>query len=422
MAEIALSKKPRLKELKVNRPFMLLLVAKFISRFGDSIDSIAYSWMVYLLTGSKVLMGTLFAINFVPGILFSLFTGVFVDRWNPRMIIMIADMSRGAMVIVTGLLYWSGRLQPWHLFLITCINSTFECFASPAQMSLVPRILPKTLLLSGNSLSSSSGRIAELAGLAAAGALIGLIGVSGVIILDGLTFIVSAILIACITIPSDSSEPSTHFKQTNTQPTTYFQEFKVGFQFIASHRLLIIIMFVAVFVNFCLTPFNVLNTVYVKELLHAGPMGLSILGIALMTGMIVSGLWVSVKGSSYRKSVLIVCGFILLGINYALLFIPVAFPTYSLYSAALFSFGMGIAAPLVSTPTGTYLMEVTPKEMLGRVGSLFNMVCTCAMPVGSLLSGMVAEFIPVHIIYLILGGFLMIPAFFLVTQKNFMKV
>jgi len=419
MTEAALTKRPRLRELKVNKPFMLLLAAKIISRFGDSIDSIAYSWMVYLLTGSKVLMGTLFAINFVPGILFSLFTGVLVDRWNPRIIVMIADLSRGTMVIITGLLYWQGLLQPWHLFLFTFINSTFECFATPAEMSLVPRILPKELLLSANSVSSSAGRIAELAGLAAAGALIGLIGVSGAIIIDGLTFVISAVLIACITV---SIEPTSQTSAASTQPTTYFQEFKVGLKFIASHRLLLIIMCVATFVNLCLTPFNVLNTVYVKELLHAGPIGLSILGISLISGMLVSGLWLSVKGSNFRKSVLIVSGFIILGINYALLFIPVAFPIYPLYSAAIFSFGMGIAVPLVSTPTATYLMEVTPKEMLGRVGSLFNMVCTCAIPVGSLIAGSVAEFIPVHMLYLILGGLLMIPVFFLITQKNFMKV
>jgi len=418
MTDAALTKKPGLRELKVNKPFMLFLTAKIISRFGDSIDSIAYSWMVYLLTGSKVLMGTLFAINFVPGILFSLFTGVLVDRWNPRIIVMIADLSRGTMVIITGLLYWRGLLLPWHLFLFTFINSTFECFATPAEMSLVPRILPKNLLLSGNSVSSSAGRIAELAGLATAGALIGLIGVSGAIIIDGLTFVISALLIACIWVPL---EPTTQ-TSTSNQPTTYFQEFKVGLKFITSHKLLLIIMCVATFVNLCLTPFNVLNTVYVKELLHAGPIGLSILGISLISGMLISGLWLSVKGSNFRKSVLIVSGFIILGINYALLFIPVAFPIYPLYSAAIFIFGMGIAVSLVSTPTATYLMEVTPKEMLGRVGSLFNMVCTCAMPVGSLIAGSVAEFIPVHMLYLILGGLLMIPVFFLITQKNFMKV
>ncbi len=419
MTEAALTKKPGLRELKVNKPFMYLLAAKIISRFGDSIDSIAYSWMVYLLTGSKVLMGTIFALNFVPGILFSLFTGVLVDRWNPRIIVMIGDLSRGTMVIITGLLYWQGLLQPWHLFLFTFINSTFESFATPAEMSLVPRILPKALLLSGNSISSSAGRIAELAGLAAAGALIGLIGVSGAIIIDGFTFIISAILIACIRVPI---EPSTHAIRSTTQPTTYFQDFKAGFKFIASHRLLLIIMCVATFVNLCLTPFNVLNTVYVKELLHEGPIGLSILGISLISGMLVSGLWLSVKGSNFRKSVLIVSGFIILGINYALLFIPVAFPIYPLYSAAIFSFGMGIAVPLVSTPTSTYLMEVTPKEILGRVGALFSMICTCAVPVGSLLAGMAAELIPVHMLYLILGGFLMIPAGFLLTQKNFMKI
>ncbi|AJS59254.1 MFS transporter [Paenibacillus sp. IHBB 10380] len=418
MTEATLTKKTGLRELKVNKPFMYLLTAKIISRFGDSIDSIAYSWMVYLLTGSKVLMGSLFAINFVPGIVFSLFTGVLVDRWNQRMIVMIADASRGSIVIITGLLYWQGLLQPWHLFLFTFINSTFECFATPAEMSLVPRILPKQLLLSGNSISSTSARIAELAGLAAAGALIGLIGVSGALIIDGLTFLISALLIAFITVPSDS--PS-HSSTSSTQPS-YFQEFKVGLTFIASHKLLIIIMCVATFVNLCLTPFNVLNTVYVKELLNEGPIGLSILGISLIIGMIVSGLWLSIKGPSFKKSKLIVSGFIILGINYALLFIPVALPIYPLYSAAIFSFGMGIAVPLVSTPTATYLLEVTPKEMLGRVGSLFNMVCTCAIPLGSVLAGFVAEFIPVHTIYLLLGGLLIIPAVYLVTQKDFMKV
>jgi DHA3 family macrolide efflux protein-like MFS transporter len=419
MNEATISKKPGLRELRMNKPFMLLLTAKLISRFGDSIDSIAYSWMVYLLTGSKVLMGTLFAINFVPGILFSLFTGVFVDRWNPRIIIMIADASRGIMVIMTGLLYWLGILQPWHLFLFTFMNSTFESFATPAEMSLVPHILPTELLLRGNSISSTSTRIAELAGLAAAGALIGIIGISGTLIIDGLTFIISTLLIACITIPYD---PLIQSRSSNIQATSYFEDFKVGLKFIASQRILLIIMCVATFVNLCLTPFNVLNTVYVKELLHAGPIGLSVLGISLITGMIVSGLWLSIKGSLFRKSSLIVCGFVILGINYALLYIPVAFPIYPLYTAAFFSFGIGFGVTLVSTPTATYLMEITPKEILGRVGAFFNMVCTCAIPVGSVLAGVVAEITSVHIIYLILGGLLITPAVYLVTQRNFMKM
>ncbi|MGF7048707.1 DHA3 family macrolide efflux protein-like MFS transporter [Paenibacillus sp. DS2015] len=419
MPDVSLAQQTGLRDLKKNTPFMYLLAAKIISRFGDSIDSIAYSWMVYLLTGSKVLMGTLFAINFVPGILFSLFTGVLVDRWNPKLIVMIADASRGFVVIITGLLYWQGILQPWHLFMFTFINSTFECFATPAEMSLVPRILPKHHLLRGNSFSSTSARIAELAGLAAAGALIGFVGVSGALIIDGLTFIISALLISCVAVPAD---PTSQSNTLSTQPTTYFEEFKIGFKFITAHKLLLIIMCVATFVNLCLTPFNVLNTVYVKELLHAGPIGLSILGVSLITGMIVSGLWLSIKGSSFKKSSLIVCGFIILGVNYALLFIPVTFPIYPLYSAAIFSFGMGIAVPLVSTPTATYLLEVTPKEMLGRVGSLFNMVCTCAIPVGSLLAGIIAEYIPVHMLYFVLGSILMIPAIYLVRQKDFMNI
>ncbi|KAF9117426.1 hypothetical protein BGX30_005499 [Mortierella sp. GBA39] len=145
----------------------MMITAKIISRFGDSVDSIAYSWMVYLLTGSELLMGTLYAINFVPGIAFSMFTGVLVDRWSKKKVVIVTNAGRGITVTVTALLYFIGDLQPWHLFIFTFINSTLECFSTPAEMSLVPRILPKELLLSGNSLTSSASRTAELAGLAA---------------------------------------------------------------------------------------------------------------------------------------------------------------------------------------------------------------------------------------------------------------
>lgn len=64
MNEGAVAGKQGLGELIRIRPYMQFMLSKMVSRFGDSIDSIAYSWMVYILTGSKVLMGTLLAVNF----------------------------------------------------------------------------------------------------------------------------------------------------------------------------------------------------------------------------------------------------------------------------------------------------------------------------------------------------------------------
>ncbi|MWV43574.1 MFS transporter [Paenibacillus sp. HJL G12] len=412
-----------IRELSAHRSYLIMMAAKIISRFGDSIDSIAYSWMVYVLTGSEVLMGTLFALNFIPGIAFSLFTGVLVDRWSKKKIVILANAGRGIMVMLTALLYFTGSLQPWHLFVFTFINSSFECFSTPAEMSLVPRLLPKELLLTGNSITSSVARTAELGGMAAAGGIIALVGISGSMIIDAATFFIAAFLFLWIRLKPEDQPAVIH---TDMPPahkrTSYWKEFLSGLQFVKKERLILLTMFAAAFVNLCLAPWNVLQPVYVKEILHSGPFGLSLLGISLVIGMILSGIWISQKGARYKKSSLIVFGFLLLGVTYSLLYVPSLFTLYPLYVATLFCFGMGFAVSFVSTPISTYMMEVTPREMLGRIGALSNMLSTCTVPLGGVIAGFAGTFMSANFIFLIFGLFMIIPGLVLLTQKSFMSL
>lgn len=421
---VLLQQNQGVRRLAKHKLYLMMITAKIISRFGDSVDSIAYSWMVYLLTGSELLMGTLYAINFVPGIAFSMFTGVLVDRWSKKKVVIVTNAGRGITVTVTALLYFIGDLQPWHLFIFTFINSTLECFSTPAEMSLVPRILPKELLLSGNSLTSSASRTAELAGLAAAGGLIAMLGISGAMLIDALSFLLAALMYVWIRIDRDQGQEVDNdagLMHAEESPS-YWSQFKTGLKFVKGHKLMMMTMLSAAFVNLCLTPKNVLEPVYVKQILHSGPYGLSLIGIALITGMIISGLWISLKGSSYRKSSLIVFGFLLLGVTYSLLYVPALLREYPLYAAAAFCFGMGFAISFINTPVSTYMMEVTPKAMLGRVGALSSTICTCAIPVGSLLAGWAGAFVGVHVLYLVFGLLMLIPGVYLWSQKGFMKI
>ncbi|WP_458126460.1 MFS transporter [Paenibacillus sp. Z3-2] len=110
---------------------MQFMLSKVVSRFGDSIDSIAYSWMVYILTGSKVLMGRLLAVNFLPNILLGLFAGALVDRMSLKKVIVITNTGRGLFVGITALLFGLGQLEVWHLFVITILNSLLKCPVCP---------------------------------------------------------------------------------------------------------------------------------------------------------------------------------------------------------------------------------------------------------------------------------------------------
>lgn len=422
---VLVQSRPRqgIRALSAHRSYLVMMAAKIISRFGDSVDSIAYSWMVYMLTGSEVLMGTLFAVNFIPGIAFSPFTGVLVDRWSKKRIVIIAGTGRGVMVSLTALLYITGLLEPWHLFVVTLINSSFECFSTPAEMSLVPRLLPKELLLTGNSLTSSASRTAELGGMAAAGGLIALVGISGTMVVDAATFLIEALLFFFVRPQPEAQQADEETGDAAaTAKSSYWKQFVSGLRFVKQKRLILMTMLAGAFVNLCLCPWNVLQPVYVKEVLRSGPFGLSLLGITLVVGMILSGVWISQKGSRYKKSSLIVFGFLLLGATYSLLYVPPLFAHNPLYAAALFSFGMGFAISFVNTPMSTYTMEVTPQHMLGRVGALSSMIVTCMIPLGGVIAGFAGTLLSANVVFLVFGLLMIVPGLLLLSQKSFMSI
>jgi len=420
MTEGPLSKEKKLSSLFANKSFLYLLIARVISHLGDSIDSIAYSWMVYMLTGSEIMMGTLFALHFVPGILINFFSGALVDRWSKRNVLLVTYSLRGSLVIFTALLYWLGWLLPWHLYVLTFFIATIECFSYPAEMSLVPNLLPKEKLLSANSLSTSATRTAELAGLAIAGGIIALTGISGAILINGITFFIATALIAFIRLSKE--EIDSNDKDEPADPQSFFQDIKVGLKFLASNRLIITIVTVAAYANLCLAPYNVLTPVYVADILKSGPQGLSMLGIGMISGMIVSALWISQKGKKYKKSRLILIGYSMLGLSYALLYLPTLIHINSVYFVVVITFCMGLSVSLISTPSSTYFMETVPKELLGRVGAIYGMVCTIAVPIGGSLAGVLGGWIKVDILFLIFGLLMILPLFYLLSQKNFRQI
>lgn len=423
MQNAAVIEKQGFRQLIKIKPYMMYMLAQVISRFGDSVDSIAYSWMVYIITGSELLMGSLFAFNYLPGLIFSLFTGVFVDRWTKKTVLIVTYTGRGIIVTLTALLYAFGQLQVWHLFLFTFLNSTLECFSRPAEVSLVPRLLPKEKLLVGNSFSSTVSKTSELIGISIAGALIALFGIAGTIAIDALTFILSAVIIGFLPNPEAKEQrvPKQVIPQ-QPQAKSVFGDMKDALSFITKHSLLLTTTFLAAFINFCLTPLNVLQPIYVRQTLGGGAGGMSVLGTGLILGMIAGGIWMGNYGSKYRKSTLILTGTLLLGTSYALMSLPAVLPYFRMEAAAISYFMTGFAVTLSSTPVSTYLMEVTPREMLGRIGSLVAVMCTAAMPLGSFLTGLAAKHSSPPVLYFVMGLLVIVPIFFLIGKKSFRAI
>ncbi|WP_434751588.1 MFS transporter [Paenibacillus amylolyticus] len=414
MNEGAVVGKQGLGELIRIKPYMQFMLSRMVSRLGDSIDSIAYSWMVYILTGSKVLMGTLLAVNFLPNILFGLFAGALVDRLSPKKVIVMTNTGRGVLVGITALLFALGQLEVWHLFLITILNSLLECFTSPAEVSSVPRLLPQSMLLSGNAITSSAARLAELAGLAAAGLLIATVGIAWTIWIDAALFALSALFMSRVVYPEWMSP-----RATSSAAKSLISEMAEAFHFLRKHALLLVSSVLFAWVNFCLMPYNVLRTPYVMEILQAGAWGLSVLSGLLVGGIILGGLWMSQRGAHYRKSVLVITGIVMLGFGYAMTALPAYMTAFQLPVAGLFCLLMGFGVPLATTPLISYLMEVTPSHMLGRVSALQSMLVLSVSPLGSILSGFLADWFSMPVLFILFGVLLGLSAILLLASRSF---
>ena len=120
-----------------------MIAANLISRFGDSVDAIAYSWMVYQLTGSTAWLSVILGVNMIPTVLFQPLGGGLTEYFRKKRVIVICDIARGAVVFLTGVCMLTGVLRPWHLLIFTFVNSSIEALRIPNGLAILPQILKK---------------------------------------------------------------------------------------------------------------------------------------------------------------------------------------------------------------------------------------------------------------------------------------
>lgn len=411
-----------LKLLFKERGYVTSLVSNTVSRLGDSIDSIAFGWLVYQLTGSTLLMGSIFAVSALPNILFGVISGVFVDRLPKKPMVVLGHVLRGIFVSLVALLFMTNNLQVWMLFVFAFLNSTVESFAFPASSGLFQRIVPKDLYLEASSFSQSASSLAELIGLGVAGVIIAFLGIGGAILIDAGSFFFAALGISTISVKDDfaAAKKTENSGQSASPLKTFFAELKEGVHFVWNDKLVRITVMLAAFTNFALSPFASLQPAYVKDVLLGGPVALSLLGIALTLGIMIGSLTLASYAKRFKPINVIIAGFFIAGVLYTLTALPVFVPGALLKQASAFVllFLFGASIPLINATVGAYLMQKTPKEFVGRTNSVLGVAATCAMPIGCALSGAAAEYFSIPVILAFMGVSMLLVTFIIARTKS----
>ncbi len=380
-----------------DRHFQQIFAAGVISRFGDAVDTIAYSFMVYEMTGSAVLMAALFAVNGIPSLIFSMISGVVVSYMPKKSVVYICDFLRGSVVVLTGILYFTGDLEVWHLYAFTLLNSTFEAFRVPASGVLFVQLIHRDKLEHATSLNNSVRTFAELIGYGAATAIIGLVGVSGAIIVDGITFFIAGIII--MTIVRDKEVLS---KEKLTLKR-YFTELKEGFTYVRNNPLVRSLTFFLGGLMLMFAPFNALQNPYVLENMALGVEGITVLSVSFMVSMILGSLVVPALSKKIGGRRLFIFGGITTGFGYMSFgFIEVFSGTQAGYVAlAVVSMLMGSTISFMNVPLSVTLMKKVDKNLMARVMALINVFSLAAIPIGGGAVGALVNYVEIPTLFFV---------------------
>jgi MFS family permease len=396
-----------------HKQYTKLIAANVINRFGDSIDAIAFTWLVYELSGSAAWSAIIFGVNMLPTVVFGPFAGALAEHMDKKWTMVISDITRGLLVALTAALYVFSVLTPVLMLVITLLHSTVEAFRVPCGMAIVPRLLPKEDYEFGLSLNSSLSRVTEIVGLACAAGIIAATSISGAIFIDGITFFLSALLIALIKAGQEKENGEPAEKQD------YWRTLKGGISYVLKTRTILSLCLLALLLNSLLVPLNALNAPLVN-MYNLGPEAMSAAGILLTAGAGLGAfIYPFIKRRLSGKSVTI-AGFLAISVCYgALVWLKelTAFPALFFTGLCITLLLFSVTMALLSGHFNVMVMKQVNQDYLARVGSTMGSICTLAMPVISFCMGGLTLLLGLSGVLYLFGGICFVSLMLLIRFR-----
>lgn len=180
------------------RNFALLWFGQLISLIGDWLLFVALPFYIYTITGSTLATGIMFIIQTLPRVFLSSVAGVFVDRWSRKKTMLFANLIQAVALLPLLLMHSANMI--WIVYICAFVDSCVAQFFLPASNAIIPNLVDKEQLLSANALNSMSQELTRLVGPLLGGVLVGLFGIGSVVLVDSVSFLFAAFMIALITV------------------------------------------------------------------------------------------------------------------------------------------------------------------------------------------------------------------------------
>jgi MFS transporter, DHA3 family, macrolide efflux protein len=388
------------------RNTVLFLGSQTISLFGSALVQYAIMWYITLNTQSGVMMTISIICGFVPTFFLSPFAGVWADRYNRKMLIILSDSLIAISTLILATLFLMGYEALWLLFLMSAIRAIGTGIQGPAVGAILPQLVPEDKLTKVNGTNGSIQALIMLLAPMASAALLTMASMEAIFFIDVITAAIAIfILLTFLHIPI-------HAKAAEKQTTSYFTDLKQGFIYIQNHAFVKKFFVFFAFFFVLAAPVAFLTPLQVTRSFGDDVWRLTAIEITFSIGMMLGGGFMASWGGFKNKIHTMTLAALVMGACTFALGITSVFWIYLVFMGIV-----GVAMPIFNTPSTVLLQEKVEGDYLGRVFGVLGMISTSMMPLGMLIFGPISDIIDIEWLLIGTGILMFIQGFFLVGSK-----
>lgn len=370
--------------------FFTIWSGQALSLFGSALVQFALIWWLTQKSGSATVLALATLVGMLPQIVLGPFAGALVDRWNRRVIMIMADATIAVFSLLLAYLFVTNTVQIWHVYAIMAIRALGGAFHFPAMSASTPLMVPDSQLTRVNGLNQALQGINGMIAPPVGALLLGLLSTQGILMIDVGTAILAILPLLFISIPQPKPREDL---QQKVKPSL-MQDIRAALAYIRSIPGFTAIIFMALFLNFLLVPTGALLPLLVIKHFGKGALELGLLESATGIGIITGGILLSIWGGFKKKIVTSVAGIVGLGIGVMLVGLA---PANLFLLAIAGNILLGFMIPMANGPVGAMMQSIVRPDMQGRVMSLLNSGATAISPLGLLIAGPFSDLLGIRV-------------------------
>ncbi len=357
--------------------YRLWFGGQFVSLVGLWMSHVAMGWLVYRLTGSRLLLGVVAFAGQIPSFVLSPVAGVLLDRWNLRRVLLITQTLAALQAATLATITLAGVVEVWHVLALAAALGIVNAFDMPARHAFVVHMVEcRDDLPNAIGLNSSLFNSARLIGPAIGGWLVAATN-------EGVCFLLNSVSFAAVIAALAAMRVT---PTVNPEPRHILHELSEGLRYVWNNRQIRYVLLMIAVVSVAGVSYSVLLPALARDILHGGPQTLGWLMTATGVGAVAGGLLLAARRSTVTLRRWF--GLAIAGLGVGLAGLAMA---RDLWLALVILPGVGFAATGVIAAGNTLLQTEADDEKRGRVMAFFSMAFQGMMPLGSLLAGAAAE-------------------------------